>query len=167
MLRVNINGKPHELDEGKSILSALGQIGIDLPTLCYDERLEPYGGCRLCIVHVEGSTRPVTACNTSLSDGMVIETHTRKLEDLRRTLLKLLAHQYPRDAVTRFPDKEFHRYLRDYGLEAECANARDVALLDDSHPYTRMRRGARSVRMAGVEPWRSDLYQAGLGNDAV
>lgn len=135
MLRVTINRKPYELDEGKSILSVLRAIGIDLPTLCYDERLEPYGGCRLCIVHLEGSPRPVTACNTSVSDGMVIETHTRELEDLRRTLLKLLAHHYPLDAVTRFPHKEFHRYLRDYGLEAECANAGDVALLDDSHPY--------------------------------
>lgn len=135
MLRVTINGSRYELDECKSILSVLRQTGIDLPTLCYDERLEAYGGCRLCIVHVEGWPRPVTACNTSLSDGMVIETHTRELEDLRRTLLRLLAHQYPRDAVTRFPDKEFHRYLRDYGLEAECTDARDPLLLDDSHPY--------------------------------
>lgn len=135
MLRVTINGKPYELNEGTSILRALLQIGIDLPTLCYDERIEAYGGCRLCIVRVEGVPRPVTACNTSLSDGMVIDTHTRELEELRRTLLKLLAHQYPRDAVTRFPDREFHRYLRDYGLEAESANTRDASLLDDSHPY--------------------------------
>jgi formate dehydrogenase major subunit len=135
MLRVTINGSRYEFGECKSILSALRQIGIDLPTLCYDERLESNGGCRLCIVDVEGWPRPVTACNTSISDGMVIETHTRELEDLRRTLLKLLAHQYPRDAVTRFPDKEFHRYLRDYGLEAECANTRGTALLDNSHPY--------------------------------
>ncbi|MFY9611477.1 MAG: formate dehydrogenase subunit alpha [Blastocatellia bacterium] len=135
MLRVTIDGKRYEFGECKSILSALRRIGIALPTLCYDDRLEPYGGCRLCIVHIEGWARPVTACNTSISDGMVIETHGRELEGLRRTLLKLLAHQYPRDAVTRFPDKEFHRYLRDYGLEAECADTRDRDLLDDSHPY--------------------------------
>jgi formate dehydrogenase major subunit len=135
MLRVTINGNPYELSEGTSILSALRQRGIDLPTLCFDERIEAYGGCRLCIVQVEGSPRPVTACNTPAIEGMVIDTHTPELEDLRRTLLKLLAHQYPRDAVTRFPDKEFHRYLRDYGLEDECADARDRTLLDDSHPY--------------------------------
>jgi formate dehydrogenase major subunit len=135
MLRVTINGKQYEFESCNSILSALQQAGIDLPTLCYDERLEPYGGCRLCIVHVEGSPRPVTACNTSLVDGMVIDTHSPELEDLRRTLLRLLAREYPRDAVTRFPDKEFHRYLRNYGLEAECGGARHTALLDDSHPY--------------------------------
>ena len=55
MLRLTINGKPYELDEGQSILRVCRSIGIDLPTLCYDERLEAYGGCRLCIVHVEGS----------------------------------------------------------------------------------------------------------------
>jgi formate dehydrogenase major subunit len=135
MLRVTIDGKRYEFGEGESILSALRQIGIALPTLCHDDRLEPQGGCRLCIVGIEGSPRPVTACNASISDGMVIETHTRELEDLRRTLLRLLAHQYPGDAVTRFPEKEFHRYLRDYGLESECAGTRDKDLLDDSHPY--------------------------------
>jgi len=135
MLRVTINGKQYELDEGQSILRVCRSIGIDLPTLCYDKRLEAYGGCRLCIVHVEGSPRPVTACNTSAIDGMAIETHTPELGDLRRTLLRLLAHQYPSDAVIRFPDKEFHRYLRDYGLEAECSGLRDAALLDDSHSY--------------------------------
>jgi formate dehydrogenase major subunit len=132
---VTINGKSYELAEGQSILCALGQIGIGLPTLCHDERVEPYGGCRLCIVHVEGSPRPVTACNTPIREGMVIETHAPEVEDLRRTLLKLLAHQYPRDAVARFPEKEFHRYLRDYGVEAECAEARGGGLPDDSHPY--------------------------------
>ena len=135
MLRVTINGKQHEFESSTSILSALQQAVIDVPTLCYDERLEPYGGCRLCIVHVEGSLRPVTACNTSLVDGMVIDTHSPEVEDLRRTLLRLLAREYPRDVVTRFPDKEFHRYLRNYGLEAECGGARHTALLDDSHPY--------------------------------
>ena len=135
MLRVTINGKQYEFESSNSILSAVQQARIDLPTLCYDERLEPYGACRLCIVHVEGSPRPVIACNTSLVDGMVIDTHSPELEDLRRTLLRLLAREYPRDAVTRFPNKEFHRYLRDYGLEAECGGARQTALLDDSHPY--------------------------------
>ncbi|HSO74720.1 MAG TPA: formate dehydrogenase subunit alpha [Blastocatellia bacterium] len=135
MLRVTINGKPYEVEGGQSILRALSQIGIGLPTLCHDERVEPYGGCRLCIVHVEGSPRPVTACNTPISDGMIIETHPPEVEDLRRTLLKLLAHQYPREAAARFPEKEFHRYLRDYGLEVECAEARKADLPDDSHPY--------------------------------
>jgi formate dehydrogenase major subunit len=135
MLRVSINGAMHELDEGISVLEALERISIEVPTLCYDERVEAYSGCRLCIVHVAGFARPVTACNTMLADGMVIETHNDEIEELRRTLLRLVARNYPADAVSRFPDKEFHRYLRRYGLEDDCLGAREPELLDEAHPY--------------------------------
>ena len=135
MLRVTINGINHAFESGLSILTALRKIGVDVPTLCHDVRLKPYGGCRLCIVQIEGWAKPVTSCNTDLADGMVIETHNAELEELRRTLLALLARQYPADAVARSPDKEFHRYLISYGLESECAGARDPELLDDAHPY--------------------------------
>ncbi len=135
MLRVTINGGTREFDEGISILDALRQISVEVPTLCYDKRLTPYGGCRLCIVHVAGVVRPVTACNTELADGMVIETHTAEIEELRRTLLRLLARQYPAAAVSRFPEKEFHRYLRNYAIEGDCLGAQDAELLDEAHPY--------------------------------
>ena len=135
MLRVTINGSGREFAEGLSILSALRQIGVDLPTLCDDERLKPQGACRLCIVQVEGWLRPVTACNTALADGMEIYTHTDELESLRGTLLELLARQYPAGAVSRSPEKEFHRYIRKYGVEKACLGARDPDLLDQSHPY--------------------------------
>jgi formate dehydrogenase major subunit len=135
VLRVSINNSSHEFEEGISILDALRSTGIEVPTLCNDERLEPYGGCRLCIVQIKGWPRPSTACNTPLADGMVIETHTSELENLRRTLLKLLAQHYPAESVRRFPDKEFHRYVRRYGLEADLLGAPDPALTDDSHPY--------------------------------
>jgi formate dehydrogenase major subunit len=135
MLRVNVNGAWHDFEGGISILQALKKLGTEVPTLCYDERLKPFGGCRLCIVRVAGWPRPVTACNTPASDGMFIETHTAELEELRRTLLRLLAGSYPADAVTRFPEKEFHRYLRSYGLEGNGSGVRDPELLDASHPY--------------------------------
>lgn len=135
MLRVRINDEKHEFEQGISILDALRLAGIEVPTLCHDERLKPYGGCRLCIVQVKGWPRPVTACNTPLADAMTIETHTPELEQLRRTLIKLLAQHYPAENLRRFPDKEFHRYVRAYGLEQDCLGTIDPGLLDDSHPY--------------------------------
>ena len=95
MLRVVINGRRCESPEGVTILSALGAADVRVPTLCHDNRLTPYGGCRLCIVHVDGLSRPVTACTTPLADGMRIETHTPDIEALRRSLLTLIANQYP------------------------------------------------------------------------
>jgi formate dehydrogenase major subunit len=138
LLRVTINGAGYTFEEGISILHALGTIGIEVPTLCHDERLNPYGGCRLCVVQVKGLSRPVTACTTQLLDGMDIQTHSPEIEHWRRTLLKLLARKYPRDPAARWPDKEFHRYVRAYGLEAELSEMPQTAqVVDDSHPYIR------------------------------
>jgi formate dehydrogenase major subunit len=138
MLQVTINDERREFKEGISILQALDSIGIEVPTLCNDERLKPYGGCRLCVVKVSGWPRPVTACNTPLAHGMSIETDTEELERERKTLLRLLAQRYPADSAQQFPDKPFHRYVRRYGLENELLGARDPDLLDDSHPYIRV-----------------------------
>lgn len=135
MLRVTINGQEHEFPDGLSVLNALTRIDVEVPTLCNDERLEPYGGCRLCIVDVKGAARPLTACTTPLVDGMRIETHTPEIETLRRTLLQLLASQYPPEALLRSPDSEFHRYLREYALERECAGHGGADSIDDSNPY--------------------------------
>jgi len=133
MLRVTINGQAHTLPDGVTVLTALRAAGFDVPTVCHDPRLTPYGGCRLCVVQITGQSRPVTSCNTPLADGMVIDTHTNEIEDLRRTLLKLLARDYPAEQVQRFPDKQFHQYLNAYGIKA--TGRPQPARLDDSHPY--------------------------------
>ena len=144
MLAVTINGQRGEFVEGTTILSACRVLGIELPTLCHDDRLKPCGACRLCIVHVNGAGHPVTACNTAISQGMEIETHTQELEDLRRTLLRLLADTYPADAVERCPDKEFHRWLRHYHVRRLTPSDGSQGLLtssapshfqDSTHPY--------------------------------
>ena len=135
MLKVTINGMLCHCREGSTALDALRLLNINVPTLCHDDRLKPYGGCRLCVVEIKGIDRPVPACNTTLSDGMEIETHTPRLKELRKTLLNLIAQPYPAGAVRRFPDKQFHRALRAYGMEDHCTGAGDASLTDDSHPY--------------------------------
>lgn len=135
MLRLVINGRPAECAEGKPLLDALRAIGVQVPTLCHDTRLKAYGGCRLCLVQVSGLPRPVTACTTPAVDGMQVDTHTPEIETLRRSLLALIAHEYPAEAYRRDPDKEFHRYIREYGLDSELAGRPDPTLIDRSHPY--------------------------------
>ena len=134
MLRVKINGAPYEFAAAGTILNALKTAGIEIPTLCHDPRLEPYGGCRLCVVEVDGFTRPPTACNTPLADGMCIRTHTEELESLRRTLLDLLTMEYPMEAAAKFPEKEFHRVLAQYGLTKNKRARSYHAPTDLSHP---------------------------------
>ena len=138
MLRVIVNQEPYDCLDGVTVLQALSQIGIDIPRLCHDDRLTPYGACRLCVVKVRGSAKPVPACTTPLIDGMEIETHPPEIEELRRSLLQLLAREQPPVEAAHLPHKEFFRYLREYELDHECRAAVDPALVDESHPLIRV-----------------------------
>ena len=152
MLPVTINGQGHEFAKGTTIFEACRRVGIDLPALCHDDRLHPTGGCRLCVVEVAGQDRLATACTTALTEGMDIRTHSPLVEGSRRTLLELLARDYPVGAVEKFPEKPFHRLLRKYQItpDAGCsASVRaddapdapvpdlDPVFCDDAHPYLR------------------------------
>lgn len=77
----------------------------------------------------------MAACTTLLTEGMTIDTRTPELEEHRRSLLTLLAWRYPAEAVHRFPDAEFHRWIREYALEGELRGRPDPTLEDRSHPY--------------------------------
>ncbi|MBK9707405.1 MAG: formate dehydrogenase subunit alpha [Acidobacteria bacterium] len=143
LIRATINKASYEFDEkpggeGMTILDALHLAGIEVPTLCHDERLKPCGDCRMCLVEIGGMTHPATSCNTKLAEGMVIETHTPELEAERRGLMKMYTDHYPAQPVQLFPDKKFHKYLRDYGLTMDCTGDFNPDLLDDTHPYIRV-----------------------------
>jgi formate dehydrogenase major subunit len=132
-VRVTINGKPLELAAGLTVLNGLQTSGIQVPALCNDPRVPPSGNCRLCLVEIEGCERPVASCQTFLSEGMAITTHTERLEAGRKTILKLLAQRYPNDALCASPEKPLHQWFRHYGMEG-CLSERKAAI-DDSHPY--------------------------------
>lgn len=164
MLQVTINGQPAQCQPGETILSGLRSAGVDVPTLCDDPRLAPIGACRLCVVEVDGEARPVAACATPLVQGMAIRTHTPALEDCRRTLLRLLAENYPAQAMERDPLSPFHRLIRSYGLENELQGDSHAALVDDSHACIHVDMSQciscfRCVRIchevAGQDVWRA------------
>jgi formate dehydrogenase major subunit len=134
VLRATVNGTAHELPEGCTILAGLRAIGVDVPALCDDTRLAPVGACRVCVVDVEGYDRAVASCTTPLADGMEIETHSPRVESLRRELLRMMAARYPPDAADAWPDKPFHVLLRRYGAQPQTGTPERVSR-DDAHPY--------------------------------
>ena len=134
-LRVVVDGDRHALPAGLSVLDALRFIGIDVPTLCHDDRLVPSGACRLCLVRISGSPGLMPACTTRLTDGMEISTRTPEILDFRRCILRSLASGYPVEAVANFPDKPFHRYLKELGIVDAAEGASPPNLLDASHPF--------------------------------
>lgn len=136
MIKAEINGKEFQFDEETSILEALHSVGIEVPALCNDKRLEPCGACRLCLVEVKGLPRPIVSCESDLTDGLKIETHTPELEKARRMNLRMLAQKYPLDAFKEFPEKPFHRLARKYGLiDKDFSTETNGGKVDLSHPY--------------------------------
>jgi NADH-quinone oxidoreductase chain G len=97
MINLTINGKKVTAEDGDTILDAAMKHNIYIPNLCYDKRLRPYGGCRLCLVEVEGQAKLLAACSSPAQDGMVIHTDTPKLRKLRQTVIELLLVHHPLD----------------------------------------------------------------------
>jgi formate dehydrogenase alpha subunit len=98
-IRITVNGKDMTVKENKTILEVCRESGIFIPTLCYDERLDPYGGCRLCLVEIKGMARPLAACTTPVQDGMEIITESEVLTGLRKTNLSLILSNHPNDCM--------------------------------------------------------------------
>lgn len=135
MIRAKINGIDGEFAYGITILTAAQSIGLDIPTLCNDERLDPVGACRMCLVAVKGRAHEAVSCTAELTDGMEVETHSDPIESARKWNLRMLAGKYPADAFTAYPDKPFHKLAADYGLNADDFHGEHSIAADDSHTY--------------------------------
>jgi len=92
---LTMDGCPYLARDGQTILEVARDNGIRIPTLCYTEKLRPIGSCRMCVVEIEGTPTPVTACTTQVVEGMVVRTSTPRLERLRRETLKLILLRHP------------------------------------------------------------------------
>ena len=73
-MKVDVDGRPVDVEPGTTVLEAVRAAGGDVPTLCFDPRQEPFGACRVCLVGVAGAPGPVAACTTPCRDGMVVDT---------------------------------------------------------------------------------------------
>jgi NADP-reducing hydrogenase subunit HndD len=99
-----IDNKPVVVKKGTTILQAASEIGIHIPTLCYmkldDLNIENKpGGCRICVVEVEGRRNLAPACCTDVNEGMVINTHSIRAINARRTVMELILSDHPSDCL--------------------------------------------------------------------
>ena len=96
-LQLQIDGKEVRAAEGMTLLEAARVAGISIPTLCHHPKLEPFGGCRLCLVEIErdGRTRLVVSCVYLAEAGLVVRTRSQKIDRLRKTMLELLLAHAP------------------------------------------------------------------------
>jgi predicted molibdopterin-dependent oxidoreductase YjgC len=90
---ISIDGIDISFAPGETIYEVANRIEKDLPTLCYDPRLEPFGSCRMCVVELEGARTPVASCTARAEEGMVVRTKTHDLDRHRKTLLEMVASE--------------------------------------------------------------------------
>lgn len=96
---ITMDGIQIEVPAGTTVLEAARSAGIYIPTLCHHPDLDPYGGCRLCIVEIEKVRGLPTSCTTPVTDGMVVNTKSPAINEVRRMTLELLLSNHPCDCL--------------------------------------------------------------------
>jgi formate dehydrogenase alpha subunit len=173
-VRAEVDGRAVDVPAGATLLDAIRAAGADVPTLCWDERLRPYGSCRTCLVATAGHEEPVPACTTPCADGDSIRTDDPGATATARDSLELIVSTLPRRALAMPAERsELVRACGALGVTGDAfAGERPERARDDSHPYVRFDPElciacARCVRMCDEVQGTFALAMAGRGFDTV
>ncbi len=111
---LQIDGKEVKATEGMTVLEAAQSAGISIPTLCHHEKLDPFGGCRVCIVEVESGGWPklVVSCVYPVEKDLIVTTRSEKVDRIRKTILELLLAHAP-------DSPELQDLAQEYGAERD------------------------------------------------
>jgi len=97
MLKLKVNDIEVEIDEGLTVLQACEKAGVEIPRFCYHEKLSIAGNCRMCLVEMEKSPKPVASCAMPAAEGMNIKTNTALVEKARKGVMEFLLVNHPLD----------------------------------------------------------------------
>ncbi len=97
MLKLKVNDIDIEVEDGLTVLQACEKAGVEIPRFCYHEKLSIAGNCRMCLVEMEKSPKPVASCAMPAADGMVIKTNTAFVEKARKGVMEFLLANHPLD----------------------------------------------------------------------
>ena len=97
MLKLKVNDKEIEVEEGLTVLQACEQAGYEIPRFCYHEKLSIAGNCRMCLVELEKSPKPIASCAMPAAEGMNIKTNTSMVEKARKGVMEFLLVNHPLD----------------------------------------------------------------------
>jgi len=153
-MKICIDGKWIEAEQGQTVLDAALEAGIFIPHLCSHPDLEAKGGCRLCSVEVEGIEKAVPACKTEVSDGMVIIVNGPKAEKVRRMAMELILATHPADCTgcPKYGKCELQSMYQYMGVSPERWRKKSRSVANDdsnplvSHLFTRCVRCGRCIR---------------------
>jgi len=137
---LTIDGDAVEFHEGETIFQVARRHGAKIPTLCYDDRLEAFGGCRMCVVELEGSRNPVASCTTPAAPGMVVRTCNEALDAHRKTLLEMVVSENREvdvDPLRGYASQELKTLVEEYDAQAGRFKgaASGTSNTDDDNPF--------------------------------
>ncbi len=137
---LTLDGEYISFTPGETIYEVAARAGQMIPSLCYDPRLDPFGGCRLCVVHVKGLRGPVASCTTKAVNEMVVETLDEEIERLRKTLLEMVASENPRidvDPLRGYASQELTTLVDRYGARTGrfAGSHSGHSKTDDPNPF--------------------------------
>lgn len=138
MITLKIDGQTIQTQPGTSVMEAARAHNIDIPHLCYHPDLSVAGGCRLCLVEVEGRPAPAPSCGLQCEAGMVIHTQSPTLSQMRHDIIDLFVSDHPLDCVT--CDKAgaclLQKYAYEYGVsETSFEFQLSRTLYQDDNPF--------------------------------
>ena len=137
---MTIDDVPVDFTDGETIYEVAQRAKKDIPTLCYDPRLEAFGACRLCVVEVEGIHNPVASCTTKATSGMVVRTKTAAIEKYRKTLLEMVVsenRQLEVDPLRGYASQELTNLTVQYDAQSGRFRGRQsgTSNKDDQNPF--------------------------------
>ena len=97
MPKIIINNKEIDFEDGMTVLQACELAGVEIPRFCYHERLSIAGNCRMCLVEMEKSAKPIASCAMPATEGMKIKTNTKFVEKARKGVMEFLLANHPLD----------------------------------------------------------------------
>ncbi|UTI63536.1 2Fe-2S iron-sulfur cluster-binding protein [Paraconexibacter antarcticus] len=138
-LTVIVDGIAVRVAPGTTLLEAARAAGAEVPTLCFDDRLAPFGACRVCLVGLDGGERPVASCTTLCCDGAVVDTRDPTARRVAGAVVELVLSELPAAPAAH---TELAAVARSFGLDPEAGpdaarwtGATHARALDDRHPY--------------------------------
>jgi NADP-reducing hydrogenase subunit HndD len=132
-----IDNKSVQVAEGTNLLEAARQAGVHIPTLCYLEKVQAVGSCRVCLVEVEGAKTLLASCVTPATEGMKVHTNSKRVREARRQVVELILSDHDGDCqlCNRNGDCELQAVARELGIrEITYAGAKSRRFTDSSTP---------------------------------
>jgi NADH dehydrogenase/NADH:ubiquinone oxidoreductase subunit G len=134
-ITLTIDGQEIYVAQGKTILDAARENGVDIPTICWHEATTSYALCRICVVEVEGQRLLQPACIVKAAANMRVQTRSKKVDRARKTILEMLA-----STLDLSDAPEILTMMDEYGASAERfpqAERREIEVKDDNPMYLR------------------------------